>query len=157
MGDIGDGNDPGSLLSVNHPKGFVQSQLAHAEILIELHHVFHKFFHRTAGFQPFAQGTDPVPDPFIKQLSPAGALIVADDLAVPGIKNPVKYFQIIVIQLLETDEVVPGHLIDASPYLSHDLAGRAESVLLIDQQKGKIIMPEIPGKAVGPRQLHKAA
>jgi len=47
------------------------------------------------------------------------------------------------------------HLIDAAVHMAHDLAGGGKRILLVDQQIGQIIAPEISGKSIAVRHLHQ--
>ena len=134
----------------------MQAEFSDTEIFVELDHIFHKFVDRLRMLQPHRQFTDPVADSLIEQLIRAVRIfVVTDDRSVPGTENLIKNADIKIKQLLKPDKIMFRHLIDAAVHMSHNLAGGRKRVLLIDQQIGQIIAPEISGKSIAVRHLHQ--
>ena len=160
MGYFGDGDnaDIGFCLQMFQAEGFVQTQLAHTEILIKCHHVIHEFFHVVRLAKPSAEGTDAVTDALVEQLAVLVHIgVVADKGTAGGAKDIVKDGQVKVEQLLKYGEIVSCKVIDAAFYRAYDLTGGAEGIFVVDKEKSQIVVPEITGKAKGACHLYQLA
>ena len=138
------------------PEGFVKSQLANSEILIEPDHILHKFCTVFCLRQGSAHITDPVSDAPVKHFPGVLCrLIAADDPAARCMKQSVKSGKVKGIQVPEYLKIMKGKLLNASSHSSPDLTGCTECIFVIYQKKRQIIMPEISRKAVSSRHLHQ--
>ena len=136
----------------------MEAQLAHAEILIEFHHIIHEFLHILCLAKPPAQRTDAVADALVEQLAVLIHIgVIANQGTAGSAESLIKSCQVKVEQFLEYGKVVFCKIVDAAFYRAYDLAGCAEGVFMVDQQKGQIIVPEVAGKAKGACHLHKLA
>ena len=158
MGDLCDRHNVDALLVVSHPESLVKAQLAYAELLVELGHGSLELLRVLCLPQAFRQSADPVPDTAVEHTAVgARSCVVQDHGDAVHAKPCLHRREVVVKQLLEDSEVVEGHLVDASPCLSHDLAGSAVGVLIVCQEKGQVIVPEISLKAVVHTELQYAA
>ena len=158
MGDLCDRHNVDTLLVVSHPESLVKAQLTYAELLVELGHGSLELLRVLCLPQAFRQSADPVPDTAVEHTAVgARSCVVQDHGDAVHAKPCLHRGEVVVKQLLEDREVVEGHLVDASPCLSHDLAGSAVGVLIVCQEKGQVIVPEISLKAVVHTELQYAA
>ena len=63
-------------------------------------------------------------------------------------KQFVQHIQVKIIQFFENRKIMKCKLVDASLDRTADLARHTEGILMIDQKKGQVIMPQISCKSI---------
>ena len=156
MGNIGNRHDPGRSHRSVDTKCLVKSQFTNTEFFIKLYHIIHELFRGLCFCQFLRQCTDPVTDPFIKDLAAfIDILIIGDQTAVHRRINLLQFFQIKVIQLFKDFKIMHRECINSAFHRTYDLTGRTERIFMIDQQIGQIIMPQVSRKPVGSCHLYQ--
>ena len=139
-----------SILVFLDTESLMKSQLAYAEILIELDHIFHEFLCILGCCQCAAHLADTVADTFVEHLSTVlRCLIVAEDTAAGSMEYFVQKIQVKIIQFLEDCKIMECQLIDASVDMSTDLARGAECILVVHKKQSQIIVPQVSCKSIG--------
>src|SRR5699024_8094827 len=145
-----------SLFIMADPESLVQSQFSHTEFPVKLHHVIHEFIRilRLAKFP--AQFTDPVTNSLVEQFAVLIDILIVNHKVTPQIaESLIKICEIKIIEFFENFKIMARNLIDGSFHSSHNFTGSTESILVVDQQKSQIVMPQVSGKSVSACQLHQ--
>ena len=143
-----------SILVFLDTESLMKSQLAYAEILIELDHIFHEFLCILGCCQCAAHLADTVADTFVEHLSTVlRCLIVAEDTVAGSMEYFVQKIQVKIIQFLEDCKIMECQLIDASVDMSTDLARGAECILVVHKKQSQIIVPQVSCKSIGTCRL----
>ena len=147
MRDLRDRDDLRSVFLMLYPERLMKPQLPHTVFLVKLCQDDLEFSLVLGCGKASAKTADPVTDPLIEHLPVAAVSLVSEkDPQTIRSKRLFHSREIIIEQFLEYRKIMQRYLVHTSPDCTHDLTGGTISILVACQQKGQVIMPEIPRK-----------